>query len=89
MNANRTTLGRMHDKGTWSRIKSEAVNAFLGQGRFPVPAYSELMPPPFVGIKPFTAPDSLDAQASTLRCDERGLAIDEYEQAHELRPGLA
>ena len=78
----------MHAKGTWSRIKDEAANAFLGQGRFPVPAYSELMPPPFVGIKPFTAPDGLDAPATTLLCDERGVAIDEYEQAHELRPGL-
>src|ERR1017187_1711993 len=78
----------MQDKGTWSRIKNEATNAFLGQGRFPVPAYSEFMPPPFVGIKPFTAPDLLDAPVGTLMCDERGLAIDEYEQAHELRPGL-
>ena len=29
---------------------------FSATGRFPVPAYSEFMPPPFVGIKPFTAP---------------------------------
>ena len=78
----------MDVKGTWSRIQSEAASAFLGQGRFPVPAYSELMPAPFVAIKPFSAPDPLDARASTLSCDERGLAIDEYEQAHELRPGL-
>jgi hypothetical protein len=79
----------MQDNDSWSRIKNEARNAFLGKGRFPVPAYSEFMPPPFVGIKPFAAPYSLDAPTSTLRCDEHGLAIDEYEQAHALRPGLS
>ena len=78
----------MRDRGTWSRIKSESAGAFLGQGRFPVPAYSEFMPPPRVGIKPFTAPEHASAPTSTLVCDENGLAIDEYEQAHELRPGL-
>jgi hypothetical protein len=47
------------------------------------------MPPPFVGIKPFTAPDRASAPAATSVCDERGLAVDEYQQEHELRPGLA
>jgi Predicted aminopeptidases len=79
----------MQDKGAWSQIESEAAGAFLGQGRFPVPAYSEFMPPPFLGIKPFTARDPGNAPATTIVCDERGLAIDEYEQEHELRPGLA
>jgi hypothetical protein len=78
----------MQDKGAWSKIAKEAANAFLGRGRFPLPAYSELMPAPFVGIKPFTAPESPSAQAATTACNEYGLAIDEYEQAHELRPGL-
>ena len=79
----------MQDKGAWSQIEREAAGAFRGQGRFPVPAYSELMPPPFVGIKPFTASDPAKAPANTIVCNERGLAIDEYEQEHELRPGLA
>jgi len=79
----------MQDKGEWSQIEREAVGAFLGQGRFPVPAYSEFMPPPFVGIKPFNAPDPANGSPTTIVCDERGLAIDEYEQEHELRPGLA
>ena len=79
----------MQDKTAWSQIEEEAAQAFLGQGRFPVPAYSEFMPPPFVGIKPFTAPDPASVLANTSVCDERGLAIDEYEQAHELGPGLA
>jgi hypothetical protein len=79
----------MQDKAAWSQIEKEAAGAFLGQGRFPLPAYSEFMPPPFVGIKPFTAPDPSSVLAATNLCDERGLAIDEYEQEHELRPGLA
>jgi hypothetical protein len=79
----------MQEKTAWSQIAEEAAQAFLGQGRFPIPAYSEFMPPPFVGIKPFTAPYPARALANTSVCDERGLAIDEYEQAHELGPGLA
>jgi hypothetical protein len=79
----------MQGKTAWSQIEEEAAEAFIGQGRFPVPAYSEFMPPPFVGIKPSTASDLASALAATNLCDERGLVIDEYEQAHELGPGLA
>ena len=79
----------MQDKPAWSQIESEAAGAFLGRGRFPVPAYSEFMPPPFVGLKPFTASDPRGAADNTSVCDEHGVAIDEYEQEHELRPGLA
>jgi len=79
----------MQDKATWSQIATEAADAFRGRGRFPVPAYSEFMPPPFVGLKPFAAGDPSGAADNTSVCDERGVAIDEYEQEHELRPGLA
>jgi hypothetical protein len=79
----------MQNKSAWSQIESEAAGAFLGPGRFPVPAYSEFMPPPFVGLKPFTASDPHGAADNTSVCDEHGVAIDEYEQEHELRPGLA
>jgi hypothetical protein len=79
----------MQDKAAWSQIQREAAAAFLGPGRFPVPAYSEFMPPPFVGLKPFTACDAGGAADNTSVCDEHGVAVDEYEQEHELRPGLA
>jgi hypothetical protein len=79
----------MQDKTAWSQIEKEAAGAFLGPGRFPVPAYSEFMPPPFVGLKPFTACDAGGAADNTSVCDEYGVAVDEYEQEHELRPGLA
>jgi len=79
----------MQEKTAWSQIEKEAAGAFLGPGRFPVPAYSEFMPPPFVGLKPFTACDAGGAADNTSVCDEHGVAVDEYEQEHELRPGLA
>lgn len=79
----------MQDKALWAQIEQEAAGAFLGQGRFPVPAYSEFMPPPFVGLKPFTACDAGGAADNSSVCDEHGVAVDEYEQEHELRPGLA
>src|SRR2546422_522371 len=63
----------------WAQIEAEARDAFHGPGRFPLRAYSELMPPPYVGLKPaggWPAPHG------------NALAIDEFEQAHDLEPGL-
>ena len=37
----------------WQRIEVEARRAALGAGRFPLRAYSELMPPPYVGLEPY------------------------------------
>src|SRR5438477_11709468 len=72
---------------SWEQIEAEARGAFVGEGRFPLRAYSELMPPPYVGIKP-DAPSGAH-QAATFGCSDAGaLDIDEYEQAHDLEPGL-
>jgi hypothetical protein len=72
----------------WEQIEAEARVAFHGDGRFPLRAYSEFMPPPYVGIKPY-APN----RAATATClnvsGGNALDIDEYEQAHDLEPGLA
>src|SRR5262245_27578615 len=65
---------------SWSRIEAEALHAFAGEGRFPLPAYSEFMPPPYVGLKPY--------ETGRARADDRGFDIDEYAQAQELGPGL-
>jgi Peptidase family M28 len=71
----------------WTLFEHEAKAAFVGKGRFPIPAYSEYMPPPYVGIKPY-AP-SRSAGACTARAlDDGALEITEYEQVEELRPGL-
>lgn len=71
----------------WDRIEAETRDAFVGEGNFPLRAYSEYMPSPYVGIKPY-APARSHA-AATFSCgDASALDIDEYEQAHDLEPGL-
>jgi len=71
----------------WDRIEAETRGAFHGEGSFPLRAYSEYMPPPYVGIKPY-APERAHA-AATFGCgDASALDIDEYELAHDIEPGL-
>src|SRR5690348_12972810 len=71
----------------WDRIEAEARDAFVGAGRFPLPAYSESMPPPYVGIKPY-APERARA-ACTFGCSHgAAVDLDEYEQAHDVDAGL-
>ena len=48
-------------------------------------AYSEFMPPPYVGLKPYM-PEVQDATSSGA--SPGALEIDEYEHAHDLVPGL-
>src|SRR5450755_1001546 len=71
----------------WEQIEAEARDAFHGEGRFPLRAYSEFMPPPYVGIKPY-APNRAEAAACLRVSGANALDIDEYEQAHDLEPGL-
>jgi hypothetical protein len=57
---------------------------FRGEGRFPLPAYSELMPPPYLVRKPYGGWD-----LCLLRDDDpHGWPVTEYEEALALRPGL-
>jgi hypothetical protein len=69
----------------WSALLAESRGTFIGQGAFSLPAYSEYMPPPYVGIKPYDA----DCEDASVQADEDAFEISEYEQAHELVPGLA
>ncbi len=71
----------------WTQIEAEARDAYRGEGRFPLRAYSELLPPPYVGIKPY-APERATAPTSFAVTSGDALDIDEYEQAHDLEPGL-
>jgi hypothetical protein len=71
----------------WGQIEAEAQDAFRGAGRFQLRAYSEFMPPPYVGIKPYT-PNRAHAPSSFAVSAGDALDIDEYEQAHDLEPGL-
>jgi hypothetical protein len=57
---------------------------FRGAGRFPLPGYSEVIPPPRLVRKPYGTPDPpLPAED-----DPWGWPVTEYEEALELRPGL-
>ena len=57
---------------------------FRGEGKYPLPAYSEFMPPPRVGRKPCGEIDrTLFADG-----DDFGWRISEREEMRELRPGL-
>ena len=71
----------------WDQIEAEARGAFHGAGKFPLRAYSEAMPPPYVGFKPY-APERA-RNCSTFGCSSgHALDIDEYEQAFDLEPGM-
>ena len=56
---------------------------FRGEGRYPIEAYSEFMPPPRLGWKPYAAepsfPQLFDAD------DPLGWRVSEYEEDRELQ----
>ncbi len=59
---------------------------YRGAGSYPIDAYSEFMPPPRLGWKPYSGPlpdgQMLDAE------DPWGWYVSEVEEANELQPGL-
>jgi hypothetical protein len=68
----------------WKRLVAGAP-WFRGEDRFPIAAYSEFIPPPWLGRKPYgTADPHLFSKD-----DAWGWKVSEYEEAFELRPGLA
>jgi hypothetical protein len=69
----------------WTQFAAEARAAYRGEGRFPLRAYSEMMPGPYVGVKPYLP----ERHACTFGGAGDALDIDEYEQSHDLEPGLA
>ena len=73
--------------GAWNRIEREAASCHRGEGRFPLRAYSEFMPPPYVGIKPYAS--RRDDHATTAHSERvDALDISETEQAQELEAGI-
>lgn len=67
----------------WKRLLA-GFPWFRGPGRFPVTAYSEFMPPPRFGRKPYGSAGGLRFDAD----DPLGWPVSEYEEAFELTPGL-
>ncbi len=57
---------------------------FQGAGQYPISAYSEFLPPPLLGRKPYGCQDSLLFTAA----DPWGWHVTEYEEHLELRPGM-
>lgn len=74
------------DKTTLSGWKAlvEDYPWFAGKGKFPLPAYSEFMPPPRLGRKPYGAAEVLPFSDA----DPFGWAVTEMEEEYELGPGL-
>ena len=70
------------DEG-WSILLSQA-RATRAKLPFPLRAYSEFMPPPYVGVKPYGEADPFTVPEG----DDHGWNISEYEWAQELRPGI-
>ena len=63
-----------------------AADLFRGAGRYPIDAYSEFMPPPQLGWKPYGG-EPPDDQLFKPE-DPWGWYVSEYEEANELGPGL-
>ena len=72
-----------NDLPAWKKILA-GYPWFEGAGRFPLPAYSEFMPPPRLGRRPYGAIYSALFSAD----DPYGWRVSEIEQEYELNPGL-
>lgn len=62
----------------WKRLLADRTWC-RGQGNFPLPAYSEYMPPPWVALKPYGTP----VPSPQIPDDNFGWAISEYEWADQ------
>src|SRR5205807_8664145 len=69
-------------KSGWKRLLDGAP-WFWGEGKFPIAAYSEFMPPPRLLVKPYGNPCRLLEED-----DPWAWPIMEYEEAFSFRPGL-
>src|SRR6516225_5997152 len=57
---------------------------FTGDGKYPIAAYSEFIPPPRLGVKPYGA----SGRGPLRGGDPWGWEVTEFEEAYQLRPGL-
>jgi hypothetical protein len=68
----------------WEKL-IEGYPWFSGKGRYPLPAYSEYMPPPTLGCSPYRG--EID-RLLFWKDDPYGWRIAEIEEEYELQPGL-
>ncbi len=73
----------MTTKPAWEQLL-DGYPWFAGEGRFPLPAYSEFMPPPRLGRSSYGGLDPL----TFVTQDPFGWRVSEIEEEYELRPGL-
>ncbi len=69
----------------WRRL-IPAPSRFRGEGNYPIDAYSEFMPPPRLGWKPYGDPP-VDPELFSEQ-DQHGWRVSEFQEAIELQPGL-
>jgi Peptidase family M28 len=69
----------------WNQLLPDAA-IYRGAGRYPLDAYSEFMPPPRLGWKPYGS-EPPNPQLFVAE-DPWGWYVTEYEEANELLPGL-
>ncbi len=67
----------------WQRLLANHT-WFQGKGKFPITAYSEFMPPPRLGRKPYGSLDTL----LFAEDDPFGWHVTEFEQIAQLNPGM-
>ena len=73
----------MADRG-WQKLLA-GYPWFEGEGNYPITAYSEYMPPPLLGRKPYGS-----VEPGLFSDDDPfGWHVSEYEEALELQPGLS
>lgn len=70
----------------WRSLLPDA-GAYRGAGKYRIDAYSEYTPPPRVGWKPYGS-GAMGGDPFT-EDDPHGWCVDEFEEALELKPGLA
>lgn len=68
----------------WKRLL-DGYPQSVANGQFPLPAYSEFMPPPWLGIRPYGETDT----SLFLDDDPFGWYISEIEEEYELKPGFS
>jgi hypothetical protein len=73
----------MTAEGGWRRLV-DGYPWFEGAGRYPIPAYSEFMPAPRVGVNLYGEVDAALFDAA----DPHGWRVSEIEDAHQIRPGF-
>src|SRR5581483_5439048 len=74
---------RIMATGAWEKLLV-GQPWFRSYGRFPISAYSEYLPPPYIGPKPY----GIVSNDPRIEGDPNGWGVSEYEEAFELHPGL-